>query len=166
MARKRLTISNTTPVINLAEIGRLDILEGLFGKVAVPPAVVDELLAKESLFEKAAGAAKTGRFEVMAPANRLLARGFGAVVHAGEAECIALAMEHQGSLLLLDDLQARALASSNGLAFTGTLGCLVEAKSRGWIDAVAPLLDNLRRSARFWISRRLEAQVLHDVGEA
>jgi hypothetical protein len=74
-------------------------------------------------------------------------------------------MENPSSLLLLDDLQARALASSNGLAFTGTLGLLVEAKARGLVDVVAPLIEKLRRSARFWISLELETRVLNDVGE-
>jgi predicted nucleic acid-binding protein len=75
-------------------------------------------------------------------------------------------MEHPGSLLILDDLQARALASSNGLPFTGTLGCLVEAKARGIVDTVAPLIEKLRVSARFWISLELETQVLNDAGES
>jgi predicted nucleic acid-binding protein len=166
MAGKGLTVSNTTPVINLAEIDRLDVLDRLFGEVVLPPVVVDELLAKEPLFPKAAEAARSGRFRVEAPASSLLARGFEGVLHAGESECIALAMEHPGSLLLIDDLQARAFAVSNDLTYTGTLGCLVVAKSRGWIDAVAPLIDELRRSARFWISARLEEQVLRDAGEA
>jgi predicted nucleic acid-binding protein len=135
MAEGRLIVSNTTPIINLAEIGRLDVLQGLFGKVVVPPAVVNELLAKRALFPNAADAATC--FEVVHPEARLLARGFRSVAHAGEAECLALAMEHPGSFLILDDLQARALASANGIPFTGTLGCLVEAKARGIVDAVA-----------------------------
>ena len=105
-------------------------------------------------------------FEVVLPQDRLLVRGFASVVHAGEAECLALAMENPGSLLILDDLQARALASANGLPFTGTLGLLVEAKARGLVDAVAPLLGKLRVSARFWISAELETRVLDDVGES
>jgi predicted nucleic acid-binding protein len=69
-------------------------------------------------------------------------------------------------LLLLDDLAARSLADSSGLTFTGTLGCLVEAKSRGLVEKVAPLLDQLRSAARFWISEKLKALILRDVGEA
>lgn len=163
MAGERLIVSNTTPIINFAEIDRLDVLEGLFGKVVVPPAVVDELLAKRDLFRKAGDAADC--FEAVQPEDRLLVRGFQAVVHAGEAECLALAMENPGSLLILDDLQARAMASANGLPFTGTLGCLVEAKARGLVDAVAPLIRELRVSARFWISLELETRVLNDAGE-
>jgi predicted nucleic acid-binding protein len=163
MAQGRLIVSNTTPIINFAEIDRLDVLEGLFGKVVVPPAVVDELLAKRQLFPKAGDAAAC--FEVVQPEGRLLVRGFRSMVHAGESECLTLAMENPGSLLILDDLQARALASANGLPFTGTLGLLVEAKARGLVDAVAPLIGKLRVSARFWISVELETRVLKDAGE-
>jgi predicted nucleic acid-binding protein len=163
MAERRLIVSNTTPIINFAEIDRLDVLEGLFGKVVVPPAVVDELRAKRDFFPKAGDAAEC--FEIVPPKDQLLVRGFRAAVHAGEAECLALAMENPGSLLLLDDLQARALATANGLPFTGTLGLLVEAKTRGLIDEVAPLIEKLRVSARFWISLELETRVLDDVGE-
>jgi predicted nucleic acid-binding protein len=34
-----LIISNTTPLINFAEIGRRDVLEALFGAITIPPAV-------------------------------------------------------------------------------------------------------------------------------
>ena len=130
MAEERLIVSNTTPIINLAEIGRLDVLQGLFGKVVVPPAVVDELLAKRALFPKAADAATC--FEAVHPEVSLLARGFRSVAHAGEAECLALAMEHPGSLLILDDLQARALASANGISVHRNLG--LPRRSKGQRD--------------------------------
>lgn len=164
MAEGRLIVSNTTPIINLAEIGRLDVLEGLFGKVVVPPAVVEELVAKRELFPKAGHAADL--FEIVQPQDRLLVRGFASVAHAGEAECLALAMENPGSLLILDDLQARALATANSLPFTGTLGLLVEAKAKGLVHAVAPLIEKLRLSARFWISSELETRILNEVGES
>lgn len=87
------------------------------------------------------------------------------MVHAGEAECLALAMENPGSLLILDDLQARAIAAANGLPFTGTMGLLVEAKARGLVEAVAPLIEELRARARFWISADLESKILKDADE-
>ncbi|MFU8893241.1 MAG: DUF3368 domain-containing protein [Luteolibacter sp.] len=164
MAEGRLIASNTTPIINLAEIGRLDLLGELFGKVVVPPAVVDELVVKAELFPRAREAANF--FDVVRPQDQLLIRGFASVVHSGEAECLALAMENPGTLLILDDLQARALATANSLPFTGTLGLLVEAKAQGLVDEVAPLIHKLRESARFWISLELEAKILKDVGES
>lgn len=163
MAQGRLIISNTTPIINFAEIGRLGLLGELFGNVVVPRAVVDELLAKRGLFPLAATAATS--LDVFSPQDRLLVRGFQSVIHAGEAECLALAMENPGSLLILDDLQARAIAAANGLPFTGTMGLLVEAKARGLVDAVAPLIEELRARARFWISADLESKILKDADE-
>lgn len=160
-----LIISNTTPLINFAEIGRMDVLEALFGTVTITPAVQDELAAKSGLFPHAAQVPTLTGITLMAPADRLLVSGFAGRVHPGEAECMALAMEHPGSLLLLDDLAARELAASNRLLFTGTLGCLVQARQQGIIPAIQPLLQELRTKARFWISDALEVRVLRDAGE-
>lgn len=165
MAGRALTICNTTPLINLASIGRVDLLESLFGEVIIPPAVMVELLAKESIFPAAASAARHHPFRVMNSPHPLLVRGFQASVHPGEAECLALAMERPGSMLLLDDLAARSLAEANGLRFTGTLGILAEAKARKLVDAVGPLLVELRHSARFWLPNRLEQHLLATLGE-
>jgi predicted nucleic acid-binding protein len=160
-----LIISNTTPLINFAEIGRMDVLEALFGTLTIPPAVAAELTAKAGLFPAAALVPKQGRVSLKPPADRLLVNGFAGRVHAGEAECLALAMEHPGSFLLLDDLAARELASSNQLLFTGTLGCLVQARRQGILPALRPLVEELRVKARFWISDALAERVLRDAGE-
>jgi predicted nucleic acid-binding protein len=160
-----LIISNTTPLINFAQIGRLDVLQSLFGRITIPPAVVDELGAKAELFPAAAQLLLTNGVSVVAPADRLLVRGLASRVHQGEAECLALAMEHPESMLLLDDLAAREVAASNRLLFAGTLGCLAQAKSQGIISEIKPLLNQLRTKARFWISEALEARILRDAGE-
>jgi uncharacterized protein len=161
-----LIISNTTPLINFAEIGRMDLLGSLYGVVTITPSVVDELGAKSSLFPLAARVPSMNGIAVVDPADRLLVRGFAAQVHPGEAECLALAMEHPESLLLLDDLGARELAEANQLRFTGTLGCLIELRRRGFVPAIRPLLHDLRVKARFWISPALETRVLQNCGEA
>lgn len=161
-----LITSNTTPLINFTEIGRMDVLEALFGPVTITPAVVAELTAKSALFPLAAHVPTLPGIRIQAPADRLLVRGYAAQIHAGEAECITLAMEHPGSLLLLDDLGARGLAAANRLHFAGTLGCLAHAKRQGLITAVRPILHELRTNARFWIAEALEERVLRDCGEA
>jgi predicted nucleic acid-binding protein len=74
-------------------------------------------------------------------------------------------MECPGSLLILDDLSARACAKANLLPFTGTLGILAEAKARGHIITLAPILQKLRTKARFWISQDLERAILIEAGE-
>lgn len=165
MALERLIICNTSPLINLAETGLLDLLGELPGRVCIPPAVRDELRAKAGLFPNAAHAVESGRFPLQAPAAPLLVRSFSTTLHRGEAECLAPGMEHPGALLILDDLSARAAASANGLPFTGTLGILAAAKSKGRLPLLAPVLRELRIRARFWISPRLEKAILQNVGE-
>ncbi|MDB6139906.1 MAG: putative nucleic acid-binding protein contains domain [Verrucomicrobiaceae bacterium] len=161
-----LVISNTTPLINFAEIGCLDLLGELFGTVVIPPAVEIEVMAKSGLFAAAAEAIHDGLMPVLPPKDVLLVRSFLAAVHPGESECLALALEHPGSLLLLDDLAAREIAGANGCLYTGTIGCLAEAKKRGLISAIGPLLMALRTRARFWISEPLFQAVLRGAGEA
>jgi hypothetical protein len=165
MDQERLIICNTSPLINLAEIGLLDVLEALPGEVCIPRGVRDEVMSKSGLFAKSALAAGSGRFRVLPLAGGLLVRSFSATLHRGEAECLAASMEHSGSLLILDDLSARAAASANGLPFTGTLGLLAAAKARGQIAELAPVLHQLRTQARFWISSQLERELLQQAGE-
>lgn len=160
-----MIISNTTPLINFTEIGRIEILESLFGTLIIPPAVTNELAAKSMLFPLAAQVASLLFVKTTAPEDHLLVKSLMTRVHPGEAECLALAMEHPGALLLLDDLGAREIAASHGLLYTGTLGCLIEAKKRGLIPEIETVIQELKTKARFWISDHLEERVLRDAGE-
>ncbi len=165
MAPERLIVCNTSPVINLAETGLLDLLDELPGIPCIPPAVRAELLAKSGLFPAAALAAETSQFRLVTPANELLVRSFASSLHHGESECLALAMELPGCLLVLDDLSARTVAAANSLPVTGTLGILALAKRSGRLPLLAPVLKILRSRARFWISPKLERRMLEDAGE-
>lgn len=160
-----MTISNTTPLINFAEIGRMDVLETLFGTLVIPPAVAGELAAKSVLFPHAAQVASLPFVKTVAVVDQLLVKSLMTYVHPGEAECLALSMEHHGSLLLLDDLGAREMAATNDLLHIGTLGCLVEAKQRGLIPAIETVLGELRTKARFWVADHLADRILRDAGE-
>jgi predicted nucleic acid-binding protein len=165
MAHPGIVVANTTPLINFAEIDRLELLHSLFGELLVPVAVVAELQAKDPLFPKAAVASQAPFVHTRTPVNQALVATLRRELHAGEAECIALALEEPAALLLLDDVAARSVAEHHGLRFTGTVGCLRLAKQRCLIPAVAPLLNELRTKARFWLTQELVQQVLRDVGE-
>jgi predicted nucleic acid-binding protein len=65
----------------------------------------------------------------------------------------------------MDELAGRAAATALGLRTTGLLGILRDAKERGLIPAVAPLLDRLEKEAEFWISGALRNLILKSVGE-
>lgn len=82
-----------------------------------------------------------------------------------EAEAIALAREHPGATLLMDERRGRRYAEALGIPIVGTAGLLVRAKQRGLIAEVRPLLDDLR-AVGFWLSDPLYALVLALAGEA
>jgi uncharacterized protein len=86
-------------------------------------------------------------------------------IHPGEAEAIALALDLMADLLLLDERKARVVAAQLGLNFTGLLGLLAEAKQKGHIPTVKPVLDALITQARFWVHPALYNHVLETVGE-
>jgi hypothetical protein len=85
-------------------------------------------------------------------------------LHLGELEAIALAKK-RGTALLVDEREARRVASQLGIPVVGSLRVLKEAKDRGLFEQIKPLLDELI-SAGIYISDTLYQTFLHDVGEA
>lgn len=73
-------------------------------------------------------------------------------------------MEADDPIVILDDLLARKVAQQLGIRLTGTLGILLDAKSKGLIDAVKPFLDELDR-LRFRVSAGTRSEVLRLAGE-
>ena len=67
-------------------------------------------------------------------------------------------------LVILDDRDARRYAERLGLPFTGTVGILLEAKERGFVDAVKPLLDVLLENG-LRLSLSLISDALQQAGE-
>lgn len=84
----------------------------------------------------------------------------------GEAEAIALALQITAQKLIIDERRGRAVAERLGLQLTGTLGVLVIAKQRGFVDKVRPLIDTLMMTINFRVGPDLYAQILRDCDEA
>jgi predicted nucleic acid-binding protein len=78
---------------------------------------------------------------------------------------IALAVELTASLVLLDETEARRVASLYGLSKTGAIGALIRARLEGKLETLRPELDKLRTEAGFWIEEKLYHQALSAVGE-
>jgi predicted HTH domain antitoxin len=89
-------VSNTTPLINLAGIGLLDLLPQLYGALLVPQAVVIEFEAKAQPSDPQLGALPWLTVEdSVAPDPTLPKLG------AGEAAAISLAIAVQARLILI-----------------------------------------------------------------
>lgn len=166
-------ISNTSPVIALARVGRLDLLKAVYGTVLIPPAVKVECVDKGREvgardvheIERAMreGWLKVAELEAAqrAGARRLTRR---ARIGAGEAEAIVLANERK-MLVILDDAEARAVAKSLGVEHKGTVMVPYEAFARHMIprEALAQIITDL--SKVLWISSAVIAEVLRRAEE-
>ncbi len=144
-------VTDSTSLIGLERIGRLDVLPALFKPILIPPAVQMEF------------GITLPWLQVEAPADPGLAVALKMLVDEGEAEAIALAYG-RGYQLILDDRQARSVARNMGLSLIGTIGVLVKAKQAGMIPALKPLLDSLELNG-FSLSEPLKAEALKLVGE-
>jgi predicted nucleic acid-binding protein len=80
-------------------------------------------------------------------------------VDLGEASTIALALEIEDNVVILDDLKARKLAKKLNMKMTGTLGVIINAKKRNIISSTKEVLDKLKNTG-FRISKELENELL------
>lgn len=82
----------------------------------------------------------------------------------GESEAIVLANNIDADLIIIDERKARRIAKDIGLNVTGTLGILVEAKQRGLVKELKPLLDKLIKN-KIRISKKLYQDILELANE-
>jgi predicted nucleic acid-binding protein len=159
------TVSNASPLISLARIGKLDLLRQLYGELTIPSAVWQEVVVEGVGQPGASDVEAAAWIERRAVANRELVRALQQELDAGEAEAIALALEIGAELLLMDERLGRETARHLGLRYTGLIGILIEAKRKGLVGVVKPQLDALRDLAGFRVSDALYTRVLRDEGE-
>ncbi|MCK4761340.1 MAG: DUF3368 domain-containing protein [Candidatus Aminicenantes bacterium] len=160
-----MIVCNTSPIINLAAIGELEILKKLYGKIVIPGAVYDEITVKGRGQPGDEEVRTSGWIEVINIKDRNLLTALAVDLHPGEAEAIILAMEQNSDLLIIDENRARRISSKFGIRFMGLLGVLLRAKRKGYIPAVKPLMDDLAIRAGFWIDRELYQTILKTAGE-
>src|SRR5215203_2966329 len=143
-------ITNTSPLLYLYRIEAINWLAKLFDEVWTPEAVKDELLAGRNKGYNVPDPADYPWLRIVNPQSmpsEWLALDLG----AGEIAAMALALENSNHIILLDDGLARRTAKVAGLQVWGTLKVLLEAKSQGLVDKIAPYVSNLSE-AGMWVS--------------
>ena len=157
----RPVVADTGPLIALARVGRLELLQQRYGRVVVPPTVHAELALDSDRpgARVLSDAFNAGWLTVGSVTNAGLVRELARLLDPGEAEAIALAEQEAARFLLVDDARGRRIARSYDIAVVGVAGVLLAAKSRGEISAVGPILEALSNTG-YRLSHRLIAAVL------
>jgi len=151
-----IVVSNATPIISLASIGKIDILKHFFDKVYIPQAVYDEIKSKKAYGYKEID---DDFFEVAHIKDEFAQNILLNDLDLGEAQTIVLAKEMSADIVLIDETIGYNLAKSQQLNAKRTLSFLIASKKKGYIDEVAPLLDEMIEKGR-WISRKVYRDVL------
>jgi predicted nucleic acid-binding protein len=100
-----IVVSNTSPLIALSRIGRLDILKKLFGKITITPEVLSEVLPKDKNKDyEHIDNAINDFINVQSTTNDY---PFKRTIDKGERSVLNLANELNADILIIDDRKAR-----------------------------------------------------------
>lgn len=160
-----VVISDTSPIANLLLIGRLDLLNAIFGNVIIPTMVDKEIRALASFDKDISSYLNATWITVADLKERDIFEILRFELDAGEAEAIALALEMNCATLLIDERLGTKVAQAKGLQTIGLLGVLLKAKHIGLIPLLKPILTDLRKIAGFWLGTNLELRILSECGE-
>ena len=146
-----IVISDTTPIVSLIKISRIDLLEKLFGEVCIPEAVFRELTTN-TIFESEAEIVKNSSFLKITPVKNLKSLEIlqaASGLDDGESEAIILADELKSDILVIDERKGRKVAQKLGITITGTIGILIQAHDEKIIstEEIKRYLEQLRNSS-------------------
>lgn len=144
----KIVISDTSCLILLSKIGRLELLQKLYKSVFITPEIKNEFNQILPDFIEI--------LEVKDKQKQLLLEF---QIDKGESSGIALALEIPDAIIILDDNKARKIARKLSLNVTGTLGVIINAKKRGFIDDAIKILEEIKKTD-FRISEELEKEFL------
>lgn len=158
-----IIVSDTTPIITLSKIERLDLLQKLFENIMIPRAVYDELTSNSQFQEEAKVIADAEYIKVVevedSKAVELLQRATG--LDLGESEAIIYTNSYKAGLLLIDEIKGRKVAKQMGISVMGTIGVLMTAYDEKFISShkIKEYIETMKNVGRH-ISDKLYAQLL------
>lgn len=131
----KVIISETSCLIILNKIGELDLLRQLYDKVTITQDILQEF-----------GEQLPNWIDVQQAQDQYRQLLLEMQVDKGEASAIALALETEDNIVILDDWKARKLAERLGLSVTGTLGVIIKAKHTRLISSIKPYLNKIKET--------------------
>lgn len=164
-----MIISNSSPLILLAKINKLDILEKLYGKITMPQEVYNEVIIKgknENYSDAALIEKSINEFifvRNVTEEHKKEAEKLKGIIGSGENEAISLCIQEKAELLLIDNLEPRKIAQIKGIKYRSTPGILLEA-FKNKIIAFSEYESAIKElSKHAWLSGDIVAHFL-DIG--
>ena len=148
-----IIVSDTSCLILLDKLGRIGLLKSLYGNITVTKIVADEF-----------GKVLPEFVNTENPENKNYQRILESFLDQGEASAIALALEKEKCLLIIDEFKGRREARQLGLNYTGTLGILIVAKEKGLIKSVTEIIKEIGKTD-FRVDEKLINEVKRRSGE-
>ena len=140
----KIVIFNSSPLINLSKIKSLNLIKKIYGQIIIPEAVKEEVVVsgrnKEKV-EKIVKLIEKDIIKIVKVKNRSLVKSFQINLDYGESEVLAMAIDMNASLIVIDEKEARQVAEIYNLNKTGFIGVLIKAEKLGLIDSAMDLID-------------------------
>jgi len=150
-------ISNTTPILSLLKIGKLHLLEKIYGKIIVPFAVYNEI--ENGIHKPYYQDLKLIDWIEILEINNPNSKDYFIDLDEGEAEVLILSKEQNADLVIMDEIMGRRYAKQLGFNLTGTIGILLKAKEDGFIKSIKESLTELVEKGS-WLNPKLISKAL------
>jgi predicted nucleic acid-binding protein len=142
-----LVVSDNSPLNLLIRLGQSDILPKLFQQIFSPPEVAHEMMhAKAPQAVRTFMASPPAWLRIVAPRNQSQIPN----LDPGESAAINLAIELK-AILMIDERDARAVASAKGIQIVGAIGVLERAANEELIPDLGLVYGQIK-SLRFHVS--------------
>jgi len=148
-----IIVSDTSSLIILNKIGRLELLQSLFGQITITRIVSKEFNNPLPDF-----------INIQDPKDNNYQKILESFLDKGEASAIALALEIKDCLLIIDELKGRREAKNLGISYTGIMGILIIAKEKNIINSVSAIIDDIQKTD-FRLSQKLIEETKRRSGE-
>lgn len=157
-----LVVSNTSPILNLAIIGKLNLLKEQFEIINIPTAVKNELRIDENLpgCSDMRIAIQQGWIKVAEAYDKEKIKLLNRTLDLGESEAITLSLQLKADLILMDEKDPRKICRSLNTKVTGVLGILMMADKGGKLFSFRDTIDELINAAGFRIKADLYDKLL------
>jgi len=140
-----IVVSNSSPLITFARIGRLDLLKQLFERIHIADEVRQEVVVRGAGRPAADAVLQADWIEIhpAASAAHLAAMRARHALGAGELATLLLARALRADLAIIDERAARRLGQAQGVAVMGCVGILERGHRRGLVPDLCQTYESL-----------------------